>query len=437
MLTACAAITAGECGSPATATDIELLHAIPVNVAPRRQQPRGAESSAGLSQGIAISAGRMRTIAWTTQGEAAWSPAMTADSWQWAATGAAVICHVSGQLLGLLAEGPAQVAGVPGLASQLVAAAGSATYTCYRWRSVAAIWYPMTTETQGLTGPGLVDTSDLVLRLGRLAFRDAEWTPASSRSAPFRDQGELAADLSGLAEVVAAVHHAADALDCMGDADLRAVHAAIRAGRVHVLTRTLPAGYDVPRRYANVVAADASALLTAYRAACDATATMVGHLDELAVAVQAPSRVLSAARAATRVARRTGVRGVAGDSPLGRALNGRADWTPPSLGATGQAPPGPAEQELRRLHRFDPVLLLRAKAVDRAARMLVAEAKRGARQPAKPRLPHEGGSSVRAEKTAARLAAESFLEGPSPAMPSNATPPVAAPLRSPGAARRR
>lgn len=128
--------------------------------------------------------------------------------------------------------------------------------------------------------------------------------------------------MSAFAEVLAAVHHAADALYRVGDADLGAVSAAIRAGRVHVLTRTLPAGYDVPRRYANVVAADASALLTAYRAASDATATMVSHLDELAVAVQAPSRVLSAARAAIRVARRTGVRGAAGTCL--RHLTGRS-----------------------------------------------------------------------------------------------------------------
>jgi hypothetical protein len=276
-----------------------------------------------------------------------------------------------------------------------------------------------------------------VLRLGRLAFRDAEWTPASIRSAPLRDPADLAPDEIGFTEVLAAVHHAADALCRVGDADLGAVTAAIRAGRVHVLTRTLPAGYDVPRRYANVVAADASALLTAYRAACDATATMVAHLDELAVAVQAPSRVLSAARAGIRVVRRTGVRGVAGDLPstFDRTLNDWVAWTPPSLGATGQAPPGPAEQEIRRLHRFDPVLLLRAKAVDRAARMLIAEAKRGARQPARPSLPHEAGSSVRPEKTAARLAAENFVEGPSPMMPSSMTPPADAPLRSPRAAR--
>jgi hypothetical protein len=438
LLTACAAITSGECGSPDTAADIELLRAIPVNVVPRRQQPCGAESPTELGQGITISAGRMRSITWAAQGEAAWSPAMTADSWQWTATGAAVTCHISGHLLRLLGESPGHLAGDPGLASQLEAAAEGALEACSRWRSVAARWYPMTTETQGLTGPGLVDASDLVLRLGRLAFRDAEWTPASIRSAPLRDPSDLAPDVIRFAEVLAAVHHAADALDRVGDADLGAVSAAIHAGRVHVLTRTLPAEYDVPRRYANVVAGDASGLLAAYQAASDATTHMVARLNELAVAAQAPSRILSAARAATRVVRRNGVHGAARDWPSAsdRTLNGWATSARPSLGATGQAPPGPAEQELRRLHSFDPVLLLRAKAVDRAARMLIAEAKRGARQPARPRLPHETGSSVRPAKTAVRVAAESFLEGPSPMLPNSATPPVAVSLRSPRAARR-
>ncbi|HUZ52702.1 MAG TPA: hypothetical protein VMU94_09250 [Streptosporangiaceae bacterium] len=437
LLTACAAITSGECGSPATAGDIELLHAIPVNIAPRRQQPRGAESSAELGQGIAISAGRMRVIAWATAGEAAWSPAMTADSWQWAATGAAVVCHLSGRLLRSLGESPGQLAGDPRHASRLEATAEGAVEACSRWRSVAAKWYPMTTETQGLTGPGLADASDLVLRLGRLAFRDAGWTPASIRSAPLRDPADLALDEIGFTEVLAAVHYAADALCSVGDADLGAVSAAVRAGRVCVLTRTLPAGYDVPRRYANVVATDAFGLLAAYRAASDATATMVAHLDVLAVAVQAPSRVLSAARAATRVARRADVHDVAGDMPStsDRTLNGWATSVLPPLGATGQAPPGPTEQELRRLHRFDPVLLLRAKAVDRAARMLIAEAKRGARQPAVPYLPHEAGKSARTERTAAHVAAENFVNEPLPMMPSNTTTPAAAPSRSTRAVR--
>jgi hypothetical protein len=213
--------------------------------------------------------------------------------------------------------------------------------------------------------------------------------------------------------VQAAVHHAADAVDRVGGADLGAVRAAIRAGRVQVLTRTLPAEYDVPRRYANVVAGDASELLAAYQAASDATAHMVARLNELAVAAQAPSRILSAARAATRVVRRNGVHGAARDWPStsDRTLNG---WDRP--------------------HSFDPVLLLRAKAVDRAARMLIAEAKRGARQPARPRLPFETGSSVWPVKTAVRVAAESFLEGPSPMLPNSATPPVAVLLRSPRAA---
>ena len=165
---------------------------------------------------------------------------------------------------------------------------------------------------------------------------------------------------------------------------------------------------------------------------------MVARLDEIAVAVQAPSRVLSAARAATRVVRRAGVAGEAGDGPSrpGRTLNGRGYWTLPSLEAAGQAPPGPAEHELRRLTRLDPVLLLRAKAIDRAARMLVAEAKRMIRQPAMPRLPHEAGESVGTERTAARVAAESFLDGQAPMTSGGTTASASGPLASPRAGRR-
>ena len=411
LLTAFAAITTGQCTGPAAVADIELLHVIPVNVAPRRQPPLGPESPAELGQGVAASAGRMSVIAWMTQGEGAWSPAMTADSWQWAATGAAVICHLSGRVLRLLGDRTGLQADDPGLASQLEAAAEWAGHASALWRSVATRWYPMTTETQGLTGPGLADVSDVVLRLGRLVFRDAEWTPAALQSALLRDPAELAPDAGALAEVLAAVHYAADALDRVGDADMRAAGAAVHAGRVHVLTRTLPPGYDVPRKYANVIPADAAALLTAYRGASDATARMVAHLDEIAVAVHAPSRMLGAARAAFRVARRVGVRGAAGaaaSTPVDGVLGGRGDWALPSLGATGQVPPGPAEQELRRLRRLDPVLLLRAKAIDRAARMLIAEAKRGARQPAMPRRAQATDPSGAPEKTPVQVAAEGF-----------------------------
>ena len=70
----------------------------------------------------------------------------------------------------------------------------------------------MTTGTAGLTAPGIADTSDLILRLGRLAFTDPGWTPHRSRSAPLRDVADLAPDTVQAAVVVAAVHHAMDSL---------------------------------------------------------------------------------------------------------------------------------------------------------------------------------------------------------------------------------
>jgi hypothetical protein len=42
---------------------------------------------------------------------------------------------------------------------------------------VASAWNDISTETRGLTGPGIPDTGDLIVRLGRLAFASPQWTP--------------------------------------------------------------------------------------------------------------------------------------------------------------------------------------------------------------------------------------------------------------------
>ncbi len=147
MLTASAALAAGQRGDPATAADMALLQAVPVNVAPPRRVPVVAEAVAELAEGVDVSAARLRAIAWTMTDQAAWSPAMTADSWQWTATGAAVICHVSELMLGSLAEHPGLEAGLPGVGPQLHAAAESAAQACVSWRKAAAVWTDMVTET--------------------------------------------------------------------------------------------------------------------------------------------------------------------------------------------------------------------------------------------------------------------------------------------------
>lgn len=210
LLTSCAAITAGQRDDPATAADTELMRAIPVSIPPERQPPQDLETVGELAGGVAISAARLRTIAQAAPEEAAWSMVMTAESWRWTATGAAVICHISELTLRSLAEHPGLAAGTSEAGPQPGSAAEAAADACARWREVAAAWSQKTTGTRGLTAPGIADTGDLLVRLGRLAFTDPQWTPVRSRRASLRDQTDLAPDTAQAAVVVGAVHHAAD-----------------------------------------------------------------------------------------------------------------------------------------------------------------------------------------------------------------------------------
>jgi hypothetical protein len=87
------------------------------------------------------------------------------------------------------------------------------------------------------------------------------------------------------------------------------------------------------------------------------------------------------------------------------------------------------EQAVRReLVAPDPVLVLRAAAIDKAARELIAEAKEASRQLRTPRQAEDAARTGQPERTAARLAAESFPQEPatSPAGQHGTGPPVPA-----------
>ena len=399
LLTASATITAGQRDNPATAPDTDLLHVVPASIAPQPHPPQHAETAADLAAGLAISAERLRAIAQATSGQTARAPEMTADSWRWTATGAAVICHVSELMLTALADRAVAFTGAPGVTAHLRTAASSAANACGRWREVTAAWNQITTETKGLTAVGIADTSDLVVRLGRLAFTDAQWTPARAQRAPLRDPADLAPDAAQAAVVVGAIHHAADALGCLAAADLHAVDTADRAGRLFMPTRALPDYYDVPYRHGTATPLAVAALLDAYQAACGASGRAVTDLDALAVTTNAPSRILAAARAASRPANNTSTPDTAPIRPSNR------EPAPP-------APSGPVEQEVRKLASGDPILLLRAKAIDKAARKLIAEAKDSTHEPGTPGSAEGNSRPVRPARTAARLAASSFPASP-------------------------
>jgi hypothetical protein len=93
-------------GDNPAAADTELMRAIPVSLPPGRQPPQDAETAGELAGGVAVSAARLRIIAQASGEQAAWSTVLTGESWQWAATGAAVICYLSELMLRSLAESP-------------------------------------------------------------------------------------------------------------------------------------------------------------------------------------------------------------------------------------------------------------------------------------------------------------------------------------------
>jgi hypothetical protein len=405
LLTGSAAITAGQDKDPATAADIELMHAIPVSLAPVRQPPEGVETADDLARGVAVSAARLRMVAQTGAEDAAWSTVMTAESWRWTATGAGVICHLSELMLRSLAKSPGLAAGTPEATAQVSEAAEAVAKASARWREVAARWNSMTTETNGLTAPGIADTSDLILRLGRLVFADRGWGPVRARRAPLRAPADLAPDNAQAAVVAGAVHQAVDTLARMGTAELRAVETAIRADRIYVPTWSLPDYYDVPYKYGNATPAATAALLDAYRAACKATDHAVTGLDAVAVTINAPTRILAAARAATSPAPNTGERRAAGlpdppgQRPAAAAPQPPADW------------PSSVERAVWNVGKPDMILLLRARAIDKLAAKLIDEAKQPSKDvDAAGRADGRGPSSALA-RNPARVAGENFPVG--------------------------
>jgi len=404
LVIADAAIRSSRRTAPVTLPDTGLLMAIPARAVPERQSPQVPETTADLCQGVVTSAIRLRAIACTVAGQAAWSGQVTAESLRWTATAAAVTCHISENILRLLV-GEARP-GPAGTETLLRGAAEAASHACASWRNVTASWSQMTTETTGLTSPGLPDMGDLIVRLGRLAFDDADWTPTRARQARLRGPANLAFTDEQPTAILAAVHHAADALARVAAADTDTVGTAIRAQRLYAPTRTLPEYLDVPYRYGHATPADTIALLEAYQAATDATTMAAAALDTVAIGLNAPSQVLAAARAATSQGRAPRA---AADLPEAEGLPAE----PATVQSSGKdppppCPPGPVEQGVRDLGiTANPLLLLRAQAIDTAGRRLIAEARRAAR-PSAGRNPARKRPPGRTGETAAQLAAENF-----------------------------
>ena len=296
---------------PVQAVDAELLGDIPAAFPPQRQ-PLGsaAESVAELCDGITVSASRLRAAVHRGRDRTSRSPDVTSGGWQWMAQAAAITSHLSELALRSLAIRAGELTSLAVTETQLHGAADAMIGMRAAWQQVDPMWNTLITERRLLSTLAMSEASDLLLRMGRLVWDNPQWTPARADRSARRDPAALAPGMAAFTAVVSAAHQAADALARVAITDTATVQAAAQAGRLYVPTRSLSARYDVPRAFAPALIETVLDLRDAYNGAAEASTRAARELDELAIAVAAPSKALALARAAGLVpARRRGGQG--------------------------------------------------------------------------------------------------------------------------------
>jgi hypothetical protein len=385
---------------PPTAEARELLAAIPLNTPPHAQPVRQTEPVPRLCDGITVTAGRLRYAARAFAPTARWAPESTSLSWRRDALASAITTHSSAFILRRLTERASQLAYGTDTQTQLRSAAALMDKAWPAWHKVACQWDTITTgrHPPGSLTPTAAEIGDLALRIGRLARRDPHWTPARTGLGLIRNPASLAPSPGDLSAVLAAVHHATDALVRIASEDRQAIRDAAADRRLYLPAHLLPADDQNPRQHVSIRWPRARRLLATYTAAIEATTRTLIALDKLAITTGAPSRSLAQARTL-------------------KARPAHDELTAPNPRATGPGPhdfpqpaPGAIGQVIRDLHITEPATLLRATAIDQAAQALTARASVQAQRraaaldsptgpadclPCAPALQHEGQQSAR------------------------------------------
>ena len=359
-----AAVEAAQRDHPPPEDARRLLAAVPASVPPPRRPPGNQEPVTQLCDGITVTAERLRHAA---LGSARRSRATTSPSWRRGALASAITSHASEIILRTLAERASQLGIDPAVRVQLHEAADTVSVAWPVWRAVACEWDILSTGVHAgsVCTAADADFGDLALRIGRLAYDSPHWTPACASTSPIRAPADLAATPDGVSVMLAAVHHAADAISRVAAADQQAVRTAAGEDRLYLPTRLMPESYDIPYRYTLAPRWHTDTLLVAYATAVSASARVTQVLDDVADAINAPSTMLGASRNFERLqtdARRREGHGLAHDE------------APSTMPPTTPWHATQVECLLHSLQITDPAMLLRAVAIDQASYDLVAQA---------------------------------------------------------------
>ena len=345
---------------PVPAADRDLLAAIPLNTLPARPALTEAVTLAGLCDGVTATAERARHLAWHTTRRQPWSPALTITSLRQIAETNTVTSHHCALLATTLTQ---RAASTPyrGAAASLNATAHAARHATSTWYQSAQALREVTTDTRGPLTPAAAEAAQLALWTGRLTYTDPAWTLATGPNSAPRPPQELAPSPEDLPRVIAAVHHAAEAVALLAETEHEQLRQAIQARRILVPTRTLPSDYNIPRPYAPALLEDTRALLTRYRDTTRASQQTAAAIGRAACAAKAPSRILATAREITCTTR------TATPAKDARHTRTPAHEPQPDL-------PGPLQHTLTSLGITDPALLTRGRDLDHASQRLLIDA---------------------------------------------------------------
>jgi hypothetical protein len=350
---------------PPSAEAMQLLAAVPLNVPPAAQPRSQPEQVPQLCDGITITAERLRHATRAFAATARWAPGATSVSWRRDALASAITTHSSVFILRMLTQRARQLGLDAATQAELRTAAMVMNGVWPAWYKVAREWDIITTgrHPPGSLTPVAAEIGELALRAGRLARRDPHWTPARTGLGLIRDPAALAPARGDVLAVLAAVHHAADAIARIAAEDRLAVRQAAFDGRLYIPAGLLPARDQIPYQHAPIGWPRARRLLATYTAVIDVSTRAISTLDNLAATISTPSRSLSLTRAL--VAQPT-----------------RDDLAAPHMQSlehdthhSAQPEPGALGQVIRDLAISEPATLLRAVALDQAADALTADAK--------------------------------------------------------------
>ena len=348
--------------TPASPAGRELLCAIPVNSLPPRRLPDGTESVAALCDGAVTTAERVRQLAWGQAARAAWSPEVSVASLHQVAAASTVTSHNCHVVLQTLTTGTAG-RGSDRLQADLAEAAEAANHAQQAWRRVAGALDQVVTDGRGHLSPVAVETRDLAIWTGRLAYAEPEQAPSSGPRREIRPPESLMPAPQQVPLVVAAVHHACHTLTRLAWAQEGVIRTAAQAGRILVPARSLPDDLDIPHPYTQAPREHIDRLLSGYRIAGHASNRATIAVARAAQASGAPSRVLAAAMATEPGRDR--------DETGRRAMNSQ---TPASLKQRTLDSAGPVERTLLDLGVTRPDLLRRAADLDHDSERLIMDA---------------------------------------------------------------